>query len=225
MQTPALIELNRVARSFDDGTVVAVQDVSLSIFPGDCISIVGPSGSGKSTLIQLMCGMDAPTSGTVVWSGRAVTGRHEWTQLRSLEIGVVFQDFLLLPHLTALQNVQLAVSAKALNASTPQAKAIAALEAVGLAHRAHHPPHALSGGERQRAAVARGLVNQPRLLLVDEPTGSLDSKTAAIVSQLLLDLQLRVGYALVLVTHDIDLAKRCPQRIVVSDGRIVEVLR
>lgn len=225
MQPAALIELDRVARSFDNGAVVAVQDVSLSIFPGDCISIVGPSGSGKSSLIQLMCGMDSPTSGTVVWKGRAITDRPEWTRLRSSEIGVIFQDFLLLPHLTAVQNVQIAISAKALNAAATRQKAIAALESVGLGHRVHHLPHALSGGERQRIAVARGLVNQPKLLLVDEPTGSLDSKSAAVVSRLLLDLQSQEGHALVLVTHDLDLAKRCPQRIVVSDGRIVETRR
>src|SRR5712664_2369436 len=126
MQASALIELTRVARSFDNGAVVAVQDVSLSIFAGNCISIVGPSGSGKSTLIQLMCGMDVPTSGTVVWKGRAITDRRQWTRMRSSEIGVIFQDFLLLPNLTALQNVQIGVSAKALDLAMPRQKAIAA---------------------------------------------------------------------------------------------------
>lgn len=225
MPSPALIELNRVARSFDNGAVVAVHDVSLSIFAGNCISIVGPSGSGKSTLIQLMCGMDVPTSGSVVWKGRAITDRRQWTAMRASEIGVIFQDFLLLPNLTALQNVQAAVSGGGINPAATRQKALAALDRVGLSHRARHLPHALSGGERQRVAVARGLVNEPKVLLVDEPTGSLDSHSAAVVSQLLLDLQAQEGHALVLVTHDEALAQRCKQHIAVRDGRIVEPSR
>ena len=222
MSSIALVELKQVARSFDEGAVVAVQDVSLSVFPGDCISIVGASGSGKSTLLQLMCGMDTPTSGAVAWNGRAITDRQQWTRLRSSEIGVVFQDFLLLSHLTALQNVELGIASPARDATSSRATAFDALDAVGLADRAGHLPHAMSGGERQRVAVARGLVNRPRLMLMDEPTGSLDSWNAAVVSTLLLDLQSRQGHALVLVTHDMRLAERCVDRIVVSDGRIVE---
>lgn len=225
MVSPALIELDRVARSFDDGAVVAVHDVSLSISQGSCISIVGPSGSGKSTLIQLMCGMDLPTSGAVRWKGRTIVDRRQWTRIRASEIGVIFQEFLLLPNLTALQNVQIAISVNARRPAMARQKAFAALERVGLAHRAHHLPHALSGGERQRVAVARGLVNEPRLLLVDEPTGSLDSHNATLVSQLLLDIQSQQGHSLVLVTHDAELAARCKQQIVVRDGRIVGASR
>ena len=131
---------------------------------------------------------------------------------------MVFQDFLLLPNLTAAQNVAIAISERA----GARDKALAALERVGLAHRAHHLPQQLSGGERQRVAVARGLVNDPKLLLVDEPTGSLDTENAAIVSRLLLDLQARHGHALVLVTHDLALARRAVKQIAVRDGRIVE---
>lgn len=217
MPPAALIELNRVARSFDGGAVVAVREVSLSVVAGDCISIVGPSGSGKSTLIQLMSGMDSPTSGTVAWNGNVVADRRQWTRLRASEIGVVFQDFLLLPNLTSAQNVAIAIADRA----GARDKALAALERVGLAHRANHRPQQLSGGERQRVAVARGLVNDPKLLLVDEPTGSLDTENAAIVSRLLLDLQSRHGHALVLVTHDRELARRCARQIAVRDGRIV----
>jgi putative ABC transport system ATP-binding protein len=220
MPQATLIELNRVARSFDGGAVVAVREVSLSVAAGDCISIVGPSGSGKSTLIQLMCGMDAPTSGSVAWQGRVVADRREWTRLRASEIGVVFQDFLLLPNLSSVQNVAIAISDRA----GARDKALAALERVGLAHRAHHLPQQLSGGERQRVAVARGLVNDPKLLLVDEPTGSLDTENAAVVSRLLLDLQSRHGHALVLVTHDLELARRCAKQVAVRDGRILEAV-
>lgn len=222
MSPPALIELDRVARSFDGGTVVAVREVSLSVAAGDCISIVGPSGSGKSTLIQLMCGMDAPSSGSVAWNGGVVADRRHWTRLRATEIGVVFQDFLLLPNLSSVQNVAIAISDRSGGGARARDKALAALERVGLAHRAHHLPQQLSGGERQRVAVARGLVNDPKLLLVDEPTGSLDTANAEIVSRLLLDLQSRHGHALVMVTHDLELARRCAKQIAVRDGRIVE---
>src|ERR1700761_758067 len=154
MPPSTLIELNRVARSFDGGVVVAVREVSLSVAAGDCISIVGPSGSGKSTLIQLMCGMDAPTSGTVAWQGRVIADRREWTRLRASEIGVIFQEFLLLPNLTAMQNVAAAMVDRSCGRGGVRDKALAALDRVGLAKRAHHLPQQLSGGERQRVAVA-----------------------------------------------------------------------
>lgn len=217
-----LVELDHVARAFDGGAVVALHDVSLTISMGDSVAIVGPSGSGKSTLIQLMCGMDMPSAGMVAWKGQPVTGRKRWTELRALEIGVVFQDFLLLPNLTAVQNVEMAIPPGDAGPKQARKTAIAALESVELSHRLKHLPHALSGGERQRVAIARGLVNSPRLMLVDEPTGSLDSTNAVRVSQLLFDLQARHGHALVLVTHDPSLAARCARQIFIRDGRIVE---
>ncbi len=216
-----LIRLDHVAREFDGGAVVALRDISLSVAGGDSIAIVGPSGSGKTTLVQLMCGMDVPSAGRIAWRGQAGISRNGWTRLRAQEIGVIFQDFLLLPGLTAAQNVELAI-APAGTAHGRRARALAALDSVGLAHRAGHPPHALSGGERQRVAIARGLVNSPGLMLVDEPTGSLDSASAADVSRLLFELQARQGHALVLVTHDPALAARCARQIVIRDGRIVE---
>jgi putative ABC transport system ATP-binding protein len=223
MMTPVpLVKLDRVGREFDGGAVVALHDVSLTVAGGDSIAIVGPSGSGKSTLIQLLCGMDMPSAGTVVWKGNPITRRRQWTELRAREIGVVFQDFLLLPNLTAAQNVEMAIAAGGADTKGSRNKAIAALEGVGLSHRAGHLPYALSGGERQRVAIARGLVNSPELMLVDEPTGSLDSANATLVSQLLFDLQARHGHALVLVTHDPSLAKRCARQVLLRDGRIVE---
>ena len=217
-----LIQLDHVARSFDNGAIVALRAVSLCVYPGDSIAIIGPSGSGKSTLIQLMCGMDAPSTGAVSWMGKTVSDRRNWTRLRATEIGVIFQDFLLLPNLSAVQNVEIAISADGVSVAAPREKALAAIDRVGLSSRAHHLPHALSGGERQRVAIARGLVNAPRLMLVDEPTGSLDSRNAELVSQLLIDLQSLHGHALVLVTHDAGLASRCTQNVRLSDGRIVE---
>lgn len=211
-----LLKLDRVVRSFDDGSVVAVRDVNLSIGEGDCVALVGRSGSGKTTLIQMMCGMDTPTSGTVAWKGRVVSDRKSWTAIRASEIGIVFQEFLLMPTLTALENVRIAIAA-----DPTRDKALVALEKVGLAHRANHLPHKLSGGERQRVAIARGIVNEPQLLLVDEPTGSLDVRNAELVSDLLFDLQSRSSHALVLVTHDQALAQRCQAQITISDGQIV----
>ena len=225
MQTTPIIHLDRVNRSFDNGAVVAVQDVSLSVFPGDCMSIIGPSGSGKSSLIHLMSGMDVPSAGRVVWKGRAIDSQSQWTRLRASEIGVIFQDFLLLPTLTALQNVQIAITKRQTTAAKERERALAVLERVGLASRAQHYPYALSGGERQRVAIARSLVNDPEILLADEPTGNLNSRNSALVSQLLFDLQRRSGHALVLVTHDTALAQRCEQKVKVSDGRILQGAR
>ena len=216
-----LIRLDRAVRSFDNGAVVAVQDISLSVFPGDCISITGPSGSGKTCLIHLMCGIDVPTAGTVAWKGQIISGRRRWSGLRGSDIGVVFQDFLLLPALTALQNVQIAIQDTTMKSAKNRDKAFALLEKVGLANRAQHYPYSLSGGERQRVAIARSLVNNPQILLADEPTGNLDSRNAALVSQLLFDLQQQSGHALVLVTHDAVLARRCARQVVVSDGLII----
>jgi putative ABC transport system ATP-binding protein len=216
-----LISLEGVGRQFDGGAVVALRDVSLSVSAGDSVAIVGPSGSGKSTLIQLMCGMDVPSAGMIRWRGAPASRRH-WAALRAGEIGVVFQDFLLLPNLTAAENVEMALRP---GTAALRQKALAALEAVGLAHRASHLPQALSGGERQRVAIARGLVNAPKLMLVDEPTGSLDSVNAAAVSELLFDLKARHGHALVLVTHDPALAARCARQVVIRDGRLSEGTR
>jgi predicted ABC-type transport system involved in lysophospholipase L1 biosynthesis ATPase subunit len=219
-----IIALDQVVRWFDNGAVVAVQDVSLTVWPGDCMSISGPSGSGKSSLIHLMCGMDKPSAGVVTWKGRAINSSTEWTRLRASAIGVVFQDFLLLPALTALQNVQIAIAQKGTTAKQRDL-ALSVLDRVGLANRAKHHPHALSGGERQRVAIARSLVNNPELLLADEPTGNLDSGSSALVIQLLFDLQRQSGHALVLVTHDTTVAQRCAQQVKVSDGRILQEAR
>jgi predicted ABC-type transport system involved in lysophospholipase L1 biosynthesis ATPase subunit len=166
--------------------------------------------------------MDAPTEGEITWEGQGSMSPKQWTKLRARDIGVIFQDFLLLPNLTAVQNVQMATGLVREDAHRARKRAVAALEMVGLAHRLEHLPHKLSGGERQRVAIARGLINAPRLLLVDEPTGSLDSANAALVSKLLFDLQANLGHALVLVTHDPELARRCARQIHIRDGQIAE---
>jgi putative ABC transport system ATP-binding protein len=217
-----LISLEGVTRLFDNGAIVALKDVDLSINKDDCIAIVGASGSGKSTLVNILSGIDTPTRGYVRWNGEPVTSRKEWTALRRTEIGIVFQDFNLLPTLTAGENVEFAMFGHGLPAATRRARAGAALERVGLAARMKHLPNALSGGERQRVAIARSIVNEPSLLLADEPTGNLDSANATMIVDLIFDLQRTSGATLVFVTHDDMLARRCRRQVRIKDSRIVE---
>lgn len=216
-----LIALRDVSRTFDDGAVVALRGVDLAVAQGEFVSIVGRSGSGKSSLVHIMAGFDRPTAGQVYWRGTAITDRRAWTALRRSEIGVVFQEFLLLPTLSARENVEIAMP----GASAGEARRRAAdlLARVGLAERAEHLPHALSGGERQRVAIARSLVNRPSLLIADEPTGSLDSENAALVLGLLLELRRERGAALVLVTHEEETAARADRVVRLSDGRLANL--
>jgi len=218
----ALVRLEKVSRVFDDGVVVALADIDLSIFAGECTTVVGRSGSGKTSLINMICGFDAPSAGRVYWAGRPVADARCWTSLRSKEIGIVFQDFLLFPTLTALENVEMPLLGGGVSARERRERASTLLDLVGLGARMHHLPHALSGGERQRVAIARGIVNRPSLLLADEPTGCLDSGNSGIVIDLLLQIQRSHGMALVIVTHDEALAGRGQRRIVLRDWRIVE---
>jgi putative ABC transport system ATP-binding protein len=220
-QAPLLM-LKGVSRAFDDGTIVALRSVDLAIRTGDCVAIVGPSGSGKSSIVNLMSGIDSPTSGHIQWNGKPVRSRRAWARLRRNGIGIVFQEFNLLPTLTASENVEMALIGRGVAADERRARAQGALERVGLGHRVGHLPHALSGGERQRVAIARSIVNAPRLLLADEPTGNLDSANTEVVAELLFNLQRDTGMTLVLVTHDEHLAARCTRCVRIRDGKIVE---
>ena len=215
---PALLAFDHVCRSFDGGRVTALRDVSLSIGAGERVALTGRSGSGKTCLLNLAGGIDIPNSGRVLWQGRPVTARRDWAALRSQAIGIVFQEFNLLPTLTALQNVELALMGGGLAGRVQRQRAEAALERVGMAGRATHLPAEMSGGERQRVAIARALVRRPALLLADEPTGSLDSGNAEAIAALLLSLPEEDGMTLLMVTHDPALAARCPRRIRMHDG-------
>ena len=218
----ALLTLERVRRAFDDGAIVALKSIDLTIAAGDCVAILGPSGSGKSSVVNLLSGIDLPTSGRILWKGTPVESRRAWARLRRSEIGIVFQEFNLLPTLSAAENVEMALMARGAATETRQARVREALEQVGLGHRVTHLPHALSGGERQRVAIARSIVNTPKVLLADEPTGNLDSANAATVADLLFDLRRDAGMTLVLVTHDERLAARCTRCVRIRDGDIVE---
>lgn len=215
-----LITLSNVSRTFDGGSVEALRGIDLTVERGAFVSIVGPSGSGKSSLVHIMAGFDRPTAGRVLWQGAEVADRQSWTKLRRERIGIVFQEFLLLPTLTALENVEIAMSGTGLSSAERKSRAAMLLGQVGLGGRSKHLPFAMSGGERQRVAIARSLANRPDLLLADEPTGNLDSRNARAVLDLLLALRAEANMALVLVTHDEAIAAGADRVVRIKDGRI-----
>jgi predicted ABC-type transport system involved in lysophospholipase L1 biosynthesis ATPase subunit len=171
-----------------------------------------------------LCGIDYPSAGSVLWEGRPLRKQADWAQLRRTDIGIVFQEFNLIPTLTALENVELALFGRGLSTVRRQTRAAILLERVGLEARMHNLVTTLSGGERQRVAIARAVANEPRLLLADEPTGNLDSTNAVLVADLLFGLHEDAGVAIVLVTHDEELAARCRRLVRIKDGRIVETV-
>jgi len=221
MASQPLIALDHVGHSFDDERIVALRDINLTFGGGESVAIVGPSGSGKTTLILVMCGIRIPTKGILRWKGEPVTTLRQWTDLRRSAIGIVFQDFNLFPTLTASENVEVAMFGSSASSSERRRQVEGALETVGLTDRATHLPHELSGGERQRVAIARSIINNPKLILADEPTGNLDSVNAAAILDLLFDLQRARGASLVMVSHAPDQAGRCARRIIMRDGQVM----
>lgn len=215
-----MLEVDDLQKSFFQGEVKvdAVRGVSFSLDKGKSLAITGPSGSGKSTLLSLLSGLDLPTSGTISVDGVEVQklSEKELSVFRSQKIGIVFQQFHLMPHLTALENVALPLEIYSRSAAVNQAKEI--LTGVGLGDRLNHLPHELSGGEKQRVAIARALVTKPKVLLADEPSGNLDSETGDKVMSLLFKICLENGISLILITHDEELAKRCDRTLHLKDG-------
>ncbi len=223
----ALISLQELTKTYSLGenTVHALRGVSLDIDPGEFVAITGPSGSGKSTMMHILGCLDRPSSGTFLLGGRDVSNltRDELADIRNRQIGFVFQGFNLLPRTTALENVEvpLLYSRPVLASSERRGRALQALTAMGLADRAEHHPSQLSGGQQQRVAIARALVNEPSLLLADEPTGNLDTKTSLEVMQIFQQLRETRGITVVLITHEPDIAAYGTRIISVRDGRIV----
>ncbi|MCG5460656.1 ABC transporter ATP-binding protein [Micromonospora sp. MED01] len=219
------IEAVDVSRTYqlDGVSVAALRGVSLTVQPGDYLALVGPSGSGKSTLMHLLGGLDRPTGGRLVIGGRDVNALAppEMATLRNETIGFVFQAFHLLPRTSAVENVALPLVYRGVSARQRRERAAAMLGRVGLGHRLDHRPNQMSGGEQQRVAIARALVTEPTVLLADEPTGNLDSVTGAAVLELLEQLNAESGVALVMVTHDQEVAARAHRRITMRDGVVV----
>lgn len=204
-------------------TVEALSGIDIDIAAGDSVALIGPSGSGKTTLLNLVGGLDLPTSGSVVVDGRDLTALppNELARYRRETVGFVFQSFRLLPHLTALENVALPLVLGGADRRHAEARAAELLDHVGLAARARHRPPQLSAGEQQRVATARAIVQRPRILLADEPTGNLDAVAATGVLELLAELSARDGLALLIATHSSEVAARAGRIVSLRAGRVV----
>ncbi len=218
-----MISVSHVSKLVSDasGELSILRDIDFSVNVGETVAILGASGSGKSTLLSIMAGLDTPSLGQVALAGQSIFDMNEDERAawRGHQLGFVFQNFQLMSHLNALENVMLPLEL----AGTPQASALAKdmLTQVGLAHRLKHFPKVLSGGEQQRVALARAFVVQPKLLLADEPTGSLDAQTGENIMDLMLSLNKARGTTLILVTHDQKLAQRCDRTLTLEAGRLI----
>jgi putative ABC transport system ATP-binding protein len=219
-----VIRLEHVGKTYLNGTALTVLDgVTLSIAASEYVGILGPSGSGKSTLLHILGLLDRPSRGRFLYRGRDVATMtdEEASRTRGREIGFIFQSFHLIPNLTVLENVEMPLFYQGVPAAERRERARARLEQVRMSHRLTHAPSQLSGGERQRTAIARALVTNPLMLLADEPTGNLDSKTGQEILGLLDQLHAS-GTTIIMITHDIGIARRLPRLIRINDGRVSE---
>ena len=227
-----LIEAKNVSKTYGSGgsQVTALWEVTLTIKPGDFLSIMGPSGSGKSTLLHLLSGLDRPTAGRLLYDGQDIYGMsdRELSAFRRRRIGFIFQQFQLLPVLTAQENILMPLLLDGRKATGPKGgqKISSYLEQLtdllGLSDRLTHLPHELSGGQQQRVAIARALIAEPDIIFADEPTGNLDSKNGKDVMRMLEEIHRRFGKTLVVITHDSRIAQRAKRQLVIEDGRLSE---
>jgi putative ABC transport system ATP-binding protein len=220
-----MIELSNITKTYRMGDVdfTVLFDVSLSVQNGELIAIMGPSGSGKSTIMNIIGCLDRPTSGSYRFEDREISAMtdDELASIRNVKIGFVFQTFNLLPRFSALKNVEVPLIYSGVPARLRRERAVPQLEKVGLADRMQHRPTELSGGQQQRVAIARALVNNPPLLLADEPTGNLDSRSGGEILNILTGLN-EQGTTIIIVTHDPNVAARCRRIVTVKDGRIIQ---
>lgn len=223
MAQEEIIKLQDVFKIYEMGeeVVSAANDINLTIYKGDFVAIVGPSGSGKSTMMNLVGALDLATKGDIFLDKINIEhlSESDLAQIRGKKIGFVFQTFNLIPTLSALENVMLPMMFQGIDTEERKEKAEALLTKVGLAHRLNHVPGELSGGERQRVAIARALANDPEIILADEPTGNLDSKTGAEILEMFIKLN-NEGKTIIIVTHDNELAKKARKIVKIKDGRI-----
>ncbi|PES74310.1 macrolide ABC transporter ATP-binding protein [Bacillus cereus] len=220
-----MIELKDITKSFQNGeeTVEILHGINVTLNEGEFTSIMGPSGSGKSTLMNIIGCLDKPTAGIYSLAGQNISSMSETklAHIRNEEIGFVFQNFMLLPRLTALQNVELPLIYAGVDKKERRKRALAALMKVGLAERSNHLPNELSGGQKQRVAVARAIVNNPKFILADEPTGALDTKTSKQIMDPFYELN-KQGATIIIITHDREIGEAAARQIVIRDGNIVQ---
>ena len=215
------VEIKDLYKSYEKGKIKALNGINLTIKEGEFVSIIGPSGSGKSTLLNMLGALDIPDSGKINVAGKDLKSDKKLNKFRSEQIGFIFQLHNLIPNITVRENIEIPMYTQKLSSSKMKERALKLLEDVGLYDKADILPNKLSGGERQRVAIARALANNPSIILADEPTGSLDSKTSNKILKLLINLHKDKKATLIIVTHDMDVAKLADRYIEVLDGKII----
>ena len=215
------VEIKDLYKSYEDGKIKALNGIDLTIEDGEFVSIIGPSGSGKSTLLNMLGALDVPDSGSISVAGEDLTSSKNLNKFRGEKIGFIFQLHNLIPNISVRENVEIPMFTQKMSSKDMKNRALKLLDDVGLKDKANILPNKLSGGERQRVAIARALANDPSIILADEPTGSLDSKTSSKILKQLIDLHEDKNVTLIIVTHDMDVAKLADRVIEVLDGEII----
>jgi len=215
------VEIKELYKSYENGKIKALNGINLKIENGEFVSIIGPSGSGKSTLLNMLGALDIPDSGNINVAGQDLKSSKKLNEFRAEKIGFIFQLHNLIPNISVVENIEIPMYTQGLSSKEMRNRALKLLDDVGLSDKAKILPNKLSGGERQRVAIARALANEPSIILADEPTGSLDSKTSNKILKLLINLHEDKNVTLIIVTHDMDVAKLADRVIEVLDGKII----